>query len=200
MTENGIQVTGYYSRHRESAEEAALFTGSKAYYKLEELVRESDAVFLTVPDEAISSTYDKIKAFDIRDKYICHCSGALSASETFPDAAARGALGYSIHPLIPVSDKHSSYRELADSLFCIEGNPERIDIWKDMISGICKGVKLIDRLRVIPVWRCTLRQQKLFCTKQSLRIPKETIMPCMRYLIQEEMRCNDGKENSSVPA
>lgn len=65
MTENGIQVTGYYSRHRESAEEAALFTGSKAYYELEELVRERDAVFLTVPDEAISSTYDKIKAFDM---------------------------------------------------------------------------------------------------------------------------------------
>lgn len=170
MTENGIQVTGYYSRHRESAEEAALFTGSKAYYELEELVSESDAVFLTVPDEAISSTYEQLKAFDIRDKYICHCSGALSASETFPDAAARGALGYSIHPLTPVSDKHSSYRELADSLFCIEGDPERIDVWFDLLSGICKGVKIIDSTCKSRYHAAASIASNLYCALMSMSV------------------------------
>ena len=47
---NNIQVTGYYSRRRESAKEAAAFTGTTVYDSIGELVQDSDAVFLTVPD------------------------------------------------------------------------------------------------------------------------------------------------------
>ena len=38
FAENGIPLTGYYSRQRESAEEAANFTGTHAYSDLCELI------------------------------------------------------------------------------------------------------------------------------------------------------------------
>lgn len=119
FAENGIHVTGYYSRHIESAMEAAEFTDSRCYEDLELLVCDSDALFLTVPDEAIGSTYEKIKQYDIAGKQICHCSGALSSEETFPDAKERGAQRYSIHPLFPVSDKLCGFREMPDAFFAL---------------------------------------------------------------------------------
>ena len=44
-------MTGYYSRSIESAGEAARFTDSRCYDDLELLVNDSDALFLTVPEE-----------------------------------------------------------------------------------------------------------------------------------------------------
>ena len=143
-SDNQIQVTGYYSRHEESAGEAAKFTNSKFYKDVELLVKDSDAIFLTVPDGAIKSTYDRIKVFDITNKQICHCSGALSSGEVFSDAGERGACGYSIHPLFPVSDKLNSYREMPDAFFCLEGEEHGIRFWEQYIQTHCRGVKLIN--------------------------------------------------------
>ena len=46
----GLNVSGYFSRSVQSAREAADFTGSWCFESLGELVAESDAVFITVPD------------------------------------------------------------------------------------------------------------------------------------------------------
>ena len=120
LTENEIHVTGYYSRHIESALEAAKFTESKVYEELDLLVSDSDVLFLTVPDGEIKSTYDRIKKYNISGKQICHCSGALVSSEVFCDIDEYGAYGYSIHPLFPVSNKLTSYRELPGAFFALK--------------------------------------------------------------------------------
>lgn len=121
FAEGGITVTGYYSRHRESAQEAAEFTGTKQYDELLEFIEDCDALFLTVPDGAISLVYEQLKRYEIAGKQICHCSGAMTAGEAFPDIRDYGAYGYSIHPLFPISSKYDTYRELADAFFCLEG-------------------------------------------------------------------------------
>ena len=127
FSEHGIQVTGYYSRHAESAKQAAEFTNSKCYEDMKLLVSCSDVIFLTVPDGAIKSTYELLKTYDITNKQICHCSGALSAKEVFADVKEKGAIGYSIHPLFPVSDKLTSYKEMPGAFFCLEGDGEQLD-------------------------------------------------------------------------
>ena len=99
--QGGLPVTGYYSRHRGSAQEAAAWTGTKQYESLESLVRASDALFLTVPDGAIASVFAQLREFDLAGKQICHCSGALTAREAFPGVEETGAGHYSIHPLFP---------------------------------------------------------------------------------------------------
>lgn len=45
FVQGGIPVTGYHSRHRESAQEAAAWTGTRCFPTAEALVTASDAIF-----------------------------------------------------------------------------------------------------------------------------------------------------------
>lgn len=145
FAEGGVPVTGYYSRRGESSLEAALFTGTKQYEKIEELVNESDAIFLTVPDAMISSVFEKIKELKITGKQICHCSGAAAAGEAFPGIEKTGAFGYSIHPLFPFSSKYDSYRELPGAFFCLEGDGPHLETWEELLKGLGAQVQIISK-------------------------------------------------------
>ena len=46
---HGIEISGYYSRTPASAKEAAEFTQSRYYTSIEEITKDSDTLFLTVP-------------------------------------------------------------------------------------------------------------------------------------------------------
>lgn len=142
LSVNAIGLSGYYSRNLRSAEEAAEFTGTKAFTTLEELLRKSTVIFITVPDGAITDVFNNIRELGISGKLICHCSGALSAGEAFPDISTSGAQGLSIHPLFPVSSKYDSYKELGNAFFCLEG--DRADEWSDILTSLGNPVRIID--------------------------------------------------------
>lgn len=142
LSVNGIGLSGYYSRNLNSAEEAAEFTGTKAFTTLEELLRESTVIFITVPDGAITDVFNNIRELGISGKLICHCSGALSAGEAFTDITSTGAYGLSVHPLFPVSSKYDSYKELGNAFFCLEG--DRADEWRDILTSLGNPVRIID--------------------------------------------------------
>ena len=116
---NGKLLSGYYSRNIESAKSAAEFTNSKYYQNLDEIVRESDVLFLTVPDGQIENIWKSLKQYSLTNKIICHCSGALP-STVFSGIEEHKAFGYSVHPLYAVCDKLQSYRDLSESYFTIE--------------------------------------------------------------------------------
>lgn len=139
----GIDVSGYYSLHRSSAEEAAEFTATKAFMSYEDLLKESDAIFLTVPDGEISKVFGELAKLGISEKTICHCSGAMTVAEAFPRLSDTGAFGYSIHPLFPVDSKLTSYRELTGAFFCIEGDGPGLALWKDLIESLGSSVRVI---------------------------------------------------------
>ena len=141
---HGREITGYYSRNTESAREAADFTDSNAYEELDELIENSDVLFLTVPDGSITEVFKQVAAYQIRGKYICHCSGAMTAKTAFPDINEFGAFGYSVHPLFAVSDKYKAYEELADVFFAIEGSEERIADMEDMLKSAKLHYQRID--------------------------------------------------------
>ena len=143
FAQGGVPVTGYWSRHRESAQEAALFTGTKQYDSLETLVQDSDALFLTVPDGVISSVFQHLSELDISGKQICHCSGAMTAGEAFPGIGQTGACGYSIHPLFPVSSKYEAYRELTGAFFCLEGDGPHLPAWQELLGSLGVTVQVI---------------------------------------------------------
>lgn len=153
FSEKGISVTGYYSRNLISAQEAAQFTGSHPYLSIDGLIRDSDALFLTVPDGAIASIYQEfVRSYSNSDskngilsgKQICHCSGAMTAQEAFPDInQVSGAYGYSIHPLFPFSSKLESYRELPGAFFCIEGDGPHISDWQTLLLSLDLRVQIL---------------------------------------------------------
>lgn len=120
FTERNVCVSGYYSRNSNSSKEAAAFTKTKYYKKLDELIKDSDTLFLTIPDGSIPEVYSQIIQSDIQGKCIVHCSGALS-SEVFFDIGSKGARGCSIHPICAVNDKFTGYQNLSKAYFTIEG-------------------------------------------------------------------------------
>lgn len=131
---NGISVTGYYSRSPKSAKSAAEFTNSRMYSSLTDILKDSDTLFLTVPDDVISTVWEHIKNLDVRNKKICHCSGSISSAAFF-DAENKGAFAYSIHPLCAVSDKYNSWRDLKNTVFTIEGSEQYLTKMRNLFAG-----------------------------------------------------------------
>lgn len=142
MSERNVCVSGYYSRELESARQASVFTHSKYYETLEEIIESSDALFLTVPDGAIEDVWNSIKTYSLTGKFICHCSGVMT-SAVFSEIDQMGAFGYSIHPLFAVNSKLQSYQEISQAFFTIEGSEKHIGYWKDFFENLGNPVRLI---------------------------------------------------------
>ena len=140
---NEFMVTGYYSNNEESAKAAAQFTDTKYYEDLESLVKDSDAIFLTVPDGQIAVVADKLDRLDdaIEDKIICHTSGAV-ASDVFSGMHSH-IYGYSIHPMYAVNSKTESYKNFSDSFITIEGNEKYLDYFKSAFLNMGHRVKIL---------------------------------------------------------
>ena len=144
FAEGGLEVKGYYSLPEETSLEAARFTNTLRFETAEDLIRECDLVFVTVPDSVIRETWDTIKDHDIKDKIICHCSGAMTSYEAFQGIEQRGASGYSVHPLFAVSDRFSTYRELPGVFFTLEGSTDRIEEVKALLESLGNPVRIIE--------------------------------------------------------
>lgn len=143
LSENGVELSGYYSKTDSSSKEAAEFTGSKQYYSLTDLVRDSEVLFIAVPDDVIGDIWNKLRTMQIKGKIFCHCSGVLS-SKVFLNIAECECYGYSIHPLLAVSDKYHSYQEFSNILFTIEGSSEKIDVMKTLFENCGNKVIVIN--------------------------------------------------------
>lgn len=137
---HNINVVGYYSRTPESAKSAADFTGTKVYATIAEIVRDSDTLFVTVPDGQICMVWDCIRNLDIKNKNICHCSGSISSAAFF-DGEDLGASVYSVHPLYAVSSRYDTYKELGQAYFTLEGSENHLQEMKDMLHDA--GCKVI---------------------------------------------------------
>lgn len=137
---NNLELSGYYSRTYCSAEEAAKFTDSKAFYSIDDLIKCSEIIFITVPDDEIYKTYLKIKKFDIQNKILCHTSGSIS-SQIFSDIHEMNAFSYSIHPVFPISNKYESYRHIKNSTFTVEGSDKYINFICEMLKNT--GINVI---------------------------------------------------------
>ena len=136
----GFKVCGYYSKNPDSAIKAAEFTDSTNFINLQELVVNSNLLFITTPDDNIKEIWLILKKFNLKDKIICHTSGSFS-STIFSDINASGAFGYSIHPMFPFSDKLNTYKNLSKAYFSIEGDPYYFEELKTFLETL--GNKVI---------------------------------------------------------
>lgn len=121
-----IRITGYVGRSEESVESAATFTKTKAFDSVQQLVKKSDVLFITTPDDAIASVWEQLKKETIYGKIICHFSGSLS-SELFSGREELGVSACSIHPMYAFSNKFTSYQQLNSVLFTMEGDKKALE-------------------------------------------------------------------------
>ena len=133
LKDQGVQIAGYFSRNPEHASEAARFTDTICYKNADELIKDCDAVFLTVSDTAIKTVFSEIsKLTSLEGKIVCHTSGATS-SEVFNDTSLQ-VYGYSIHPIYAVSDRYESYKHFSNAFITIEGHPEYLDTLRNLFE------------------------------------------------------------------
>ncbi len=147
LSQKKTELSGYYSKNPDSAREAAVFTGSAFYKRLEELVKDSDVIILSVPDGKIHEVYMQIRPW-IRGKYLCHLSGALS-SAVFEDIEDYGGYGYSIHPICAICDKYESYKDFYRICFTIEGekNTEWLETWMASLGNPFRRIRAEDKVK-----------------------------------------------------
>lgn len=139
---SGLCVGGYYSRSITSSKEAAAFTSSKIYNSLEELIFDSDLIFITTPDREIELLWHKLNTLDFQHKLFCHCSGSLT-SKVFYGIDKHKSYGYSLHPIYAFSDKLESYKNLNKACFSLEGPKEKLSILYELLQSLGHKVYII---------------------------------------------------------
>ncbi len=144
LKENNKNVVGYYSQSEHSSKEASTFTNTKQYKDLSKLVEKCDIILITTPDSQIKSVWENLKSFPINNKIICHCSGAIS-SLVFSNIKNYGAHGYSIHPILAISDKYNSYKNLSKAFITIEGDEKYISYIKSLFESFGNNVGIISK-------------------------------------------------------
>lgn len=143
FVENGLNVSGYYSRTYEHAVSASQFTDSKSYKTIDELIAASSIIFITVNDSQIQTVWELCKKSDLTNKILCHCSGAMTAS-VFSGIEQTKAYGYSVHLLFSFNDKYNSYKEISKAFFTVEGDENHIDYVTDIIKKTGNEYVVID--------------------------------------------------------
>ncbi|WP_438566192.1 Rossmann-like and DUF2520 domain-containing protein [Clostridium sp.] len=148
LKKNGFNISGFFSRNVDSINEAANFTGTRGFFNLTDIVKESDILFITTTDSEIKNVWENLKGLSIKNKIVCHCSGALS-SDVFEGRENLNVFGYSVHPLFPIKDKFESYKVLNEAFFAIEGDSEKLQLVKSLFSKTnkVKEIKKEDKVK-----------------------------------------------------
>lgn len=127
LSDNGMHINYYLSRSIESAIKASEYLNCKYTDKLEELVLNSDIIFVTTSDNEIQIVSDHIFKLDldVSDKIFVHMSGALT-SDIFNKLESKGAKAYSLHPLQTFTNIEKAIEDLGNSYFSIESNSDKL--------------------------------------------------------------------------
>lgn len=126
VVQHRISVSGYYSKTKQSAMEAAELTRTECFEDLTDIILASDTLWIATPDDRIREVWDCIAKYDIQDYIICHFSGSLS-SDVFSGIEKKKAHPCSIHPIYAFSNKNTSYQKLNEAYFTIEGDDYAVE-------------------------------------------------------------------------
>lgn len=118
------EVKYFSSKSEASAQLAAKEVGC-GVAAIDLLVSESDIVFITTSDNAISEVAKAISGLNVAGKLFIHMSGALT-TEVLKDLEAVGAYTCSMHPLQTFSDTKKAVEDLKSAYFSVEGDIERV--------------------------------------------------------------------------
>jgi len=121
FTHKGIKLSGFYGQNINTTIEATNITKSKFYDNIQDIIKESDILFITTPDDIISIIDRELSKFDLTNKSVCHTSGSIKSNVLY-NAKDSGALIYSIHPMFAFSNKNTNLKELENIYFSIESD------------------------------------------------------------------------------
>ncbi|BAU29181.1 putative short-subunit dehydrogenase-like oxidoreductase (DUF2520 family) [Aneurinibacillus soli] len=136
-TRRGAEEVGYYSRTQASTVAAASLVGDvgRVYTDVASLIRESDWIVLTVPDDEIPEVVQKLaEEGDVEGKLVFHMSGAASSEVLLPMKQI-GAHTASLHPLQSFADGCSGADKLETTVFGIEGEVAAVSVLEEWLTA-----------------------------------------------------------------
>ncbi len=118
-----VEIIYYLSKTLDSAKKSAEMVNTDYTSDLTEVVKKSDIIFITTPDDKIGEVSDNISKLNIniKDKIFVHMSGALS-SDVFSEFKKAGAKTVSLHPLLSFADINKAKENIKDAYFSVEGD------------------------------------------------------------------------------
>ena len=130
----GYPVVAAASRTHASAQALAdRIPGCVPYRSLQKLVDSAGFVFITTPDDAISTVCESLRVRE--GQGVAHCSGAASL-EPLESAAEQGAFIGAFHPLQAFSSVDEGIKNIPGVTFGIESAPEIHDYLEQMAHDI----------------------------------------------------------------
>ncbi|MCL1989393.1 MAG: DUF2520 domain-containing protein [Defluviitaleaceae bacterium] len=153
LVSKDVQVVGVYNRNKEKGQAVALTLNVEAFDQIESLVKACDLLFLTVSDGVIEVIWHEIRGFDLKSKLIVHCSGALS-SHVFEGIEALGGFGYSLHPVMTLSDAPNAHEVLGSAHFTLEGAEARLPQLKALITDLGNQVHVVKEADKKAIYHC----------------------------------------------
>lgn len=141
LRSHGLVVSGYYDAFETLAADAAARTDSTCHASLDDLLDDSDAVFITVPDDKIASLWEQCLRRPVAGKCLFHCSGALG-SDVFAGSADAGVHVGSAHPVCAVSSREAS-DVFSGKFFVMEGDATGIEMLKSFMMKTGNGYRVI---------------------------------------------------------
>lgn len=143
--DNGLNIGGYFSRSMQSAEQASTLTHSTAYAGLENLVNDSQIIWITTPDDSIKTVAEQISELNIANKKtFIHASGSIT-SDTLNCLKEKGHRVCSAHPLLAFSDITKAVSALKDTAFFIEGQTNNLAEIKKILAKTGNNYHIIDK-------------------------------------------------------
>ncbi len=127
-----VPLSGYYSRHIETASQTAKLLGCRVFETLESLVLQSDLIGITVNDDQIDTIVDDLVALnvDLSDKLFFHMSGAHD-SLTIKKLNDKS---FSLHPLKAFPQVIESVSTFESVVFSLEGATQLSREWVESLG------------------------------------------------------------------
>lgn len=135
----GVPVLGLWARTPAAARAAGAASGVASFSAgPPDLLLEADAVVLAVRDDAVDAVARTLVATGLISKrhVLLHCSGAMAAHEAF--AGVRDAVGgvSTLHPLRAIADGRAAMRELAGTVFGVEGDERGRSVARALVAAM----------------------------------------------------------------
>jgi predicted short-subunit dehydrogenase-like oxidoreductase (DUF2520 family) len=134
LSRKGYRVTAVSSRSQTSAENLAkAVAGCRVFNSNQNLVNNTDLVFITTPDDTIATVASQVKWHN--GQSVVHCSGTDSTDILEP-ARKSGAVVGSFHPLQTFAGVKEAVENIPGSTFGVEAEEPLLSTLKDMATTL----------------------------------------------------------------
>ena len=132
----GYEIVAIADKSAAALQRTQPYTSGKSYRKPQEVLRETDCILITTPDDIILSICRDIAQSPlIKGKYIFHMSGAGGLDLLEPAKKAGAAVG-SIHPLQSFSSIDNAIQNIPSSYFGITADAKAVKVAEAIVLAL----------------------------------------------------------------